>query len=303
VKVSVLGFMLGLVSLAASTSCGSESSDLMGCGEGTVEVGSVCTLLGPSGSGDPDEPSDTGIATDPGEAAHVPNPVGSVTVSLSGVVVGYFDGAPLGLGTCLQVISRGSLYILGDVDIRAQTEVAEDGSWLIESVNLSQEHGPLLLVIDCEGSSPEVFPSGRFMDAAPLRRALSGEAIGDIELRVLRAVDVEAINRGLAGLSSPAFVSGLYGRVVDAAGEPLEGASVACVDGVCPTVYPVDDEHSDHVYRTATGAISEQTHGSGRYLVPEGTINTYVITHDDYQVETISTGAGRGMALFQDFQL
>ena len=294
------GLLLSAACLAVA--CSAPSADVVGCDEGTEEVDGVCSLLVTTSEGGSVLPQDSGSSPDTGDGGYVSNPVSLVSVSLSGTVAGYFDGEMLGSGTCLQLVDRGSLYVLGAIDVRAEAVVASDGTWSVAATDFNAQLGPLIFFFDCEGSPPTVYPSAQFLNNDLFLAAGQDGHIDEIVVSVLRFTDIEAINLGLLGLSMPEFDTGLFGRVLGPTGEPLPGARVGCADGVCSTVYPLDDPASDHVFLDPDGAALEATSNSGRFLVPQGTINIWVVEQEDFETQTVSTGTVKGIALFQDFQ-
>ena len=164
--------------------------------------------------------------------------------------------------------------------------------------------GHIALVADCEGADSTVYPSGTGIPSSSYSELVDGETAEGVTSMVLNNTMLGAIDGNLMGAGYTSTLTaegGFLGFLFDAAGAPIEDASITCVAGSCPAFYPVGAPETiptgGWFYDAGTGAPATATGGSGMFIMPAAPITTYNASADGYTFDSLTSGSLPGMAL------
>lgn len=246
-------------------------------------------------SDDTADTTDSTVADDTGEQADP-----TFTISGSG-----FDfatqSAEATAGRCLDIVDPELALVTGELDdlvILGSTVIDDAGAWTVEGVSTTSQIGLFAMLTSCDG--PEAIPTGSgiaYDDYATLEDG--AELSGVLALQITKGLAGLAINPSFEAIGregTDIAVEGMMlGYVEDAAGVPVQGATVAGEDEAFMGYIDTDNDNSGLLATDGVpNAFTLQEYG-GWFASPGAPISNYTATHESMTFETKTFGSLPGV--------
>ena len=199
--------------------------------------------------------------------------------TLEGAAIDLGAEAPVVDGTCVSLLDPTPVLSGGSAEVLGETTSAS-GAFTIGPVSTSSTLGLLMNVSNCDDTANDPYPTNTGILTADYSGlgdgdTLSGKTAYSLSRAVMDGIDASATGAGYTGTVSTDGL--MVGFVLDAAGVPVEGATISC--GGC-TVYYFDADPSNGLFTSNAGPnTGTAAAAKSMFAIPAASITSY--TPDD----------------------
>jgi hypothetical protein len=184
----------------------------------------------------------------------------------------------------------------------------EGGTFEITGIETTSTLGIMIVATDCDGEDATMYPSATGVSADSYSGLADGGVansnayqlmlpmVGAIDAGLTAAAHMDAAEDGDAATFTEQ--GGLIAFMLDGAGNPVQGATIGCAAGYCPTYYNTQAMMGGLSFMGNTGELAVATDYDGLAVLPGAPITNYVGGHDVLEFDSITLGSLPGIALF-----